>query len=60
MARHELLTAEEMGRADAAAVAGGVAGLTLMENAGRAVAEAAATLRLLPAVARVAGRRFEC
>jgi NAD(P)H-hydrate epimerase len=44
MARHELLTAEEMGRADAAAVAGGVAGLTLMENAGRAVAETAAEL----------------
>lgn len=34
----ELLTAEEMGRADALAIAGGVAGATLMENAGRAVA----------------------
>jgi hydroxyethylthiazole kinase-like uncharacterized protein yjeF len=35
----ELLTAEEMERADALAVAGGVAGATLMENAGRAVAD---------------------
>ncbi len=35
----ELLTAEEMGRADTLSVAGGVAGATLMENAGRAVAE---------------------
>ncbi len=35
-----LLSNAEMGRADQAAVAGGTAGETLMENAGRAVAEA--------------------
>ncbi|WP_421865525.1 NAD(P)H-hydrate dehydratase [Parvibaculum sp.] len=36
----ELLTVEEMGRADALTIKGGTAGLTLMENAGRAAADA--------------------
>lgn len=48
MTGYELLTVEEMGRADQAAIDAGITGLSLMERAGRAVAEAAA---------RIAGRR---
>lgn len=48
---NELLTTEEMGRADTAAVGLGVASLTLMENAGAAVAARAAAL--VPAGGRI-------
>ncbi len=41
---HEILTAAEMGRADRLAIAAGVTGLTLMENAGHAVANAVRAL----------------
>lgn len=48
MGRDELLTVDEMGRADRMAIAAGTPGLSLMERAGRAVADCAA---------RIAGRR---
>jgi NAD(P)H-hydrate epimerase len=48
----ELLSVDEMRRADAMAMAAGVSGLTLMENAGRAVAEAAVSM--VPPAARIA------
>lgn len=56
MAQLELLTTEEMSRADQLAAAGGIATLTLMENAGRAVADAAeAMLRSRGTVAVLCG-----
>lgn len=41
---NELLTTREMGEADQIAIAGGIAGIELMENAGRAVADTAAKM----------------
>jgi hydroxyethylthiazole kinase-like uncharacterized protein yjeF len=52
---HELLTAAEMGMADRLAIAGGVPGMTLMEAAGRAVADAAMSLAPEGPVLVVAG-----
>ncbi|HRO13089.1 NAD(P)H-hydrate dehydratase [Amaricoccus sp.] len=52
---HELLTAAEMGRADRLAIEGGIPGMTLMEAAGQAVAEAARALAPSGPVVVVAG-----
>lgn len=52
---HELLTAEQMGRADALAIGGGIPGIDLMEAAGKAVADAAAALAADGPVLVVAG-----
>src|SRR5688572_28389388 len=51
----ELLTSADMAEADRLAIAGGVPGLTLMENAGRAVADAVAGGKLRGTICVLAG-----
>ena len=51
----ELLTSAEMGEADRLTIAGGTPGMTLMENAGRAVADAVSARRQGRPVVVVAG-----
>ncbi len=51
----ELLTNDQMAEADRRTIAGGMPGIVLMENAGRAVADAAAAMAKRPRIAVVAG-----